>query len=217
MVRKTPVKDKKCRKRGYMARTNAKEPLIEAARNLFSIKGYDGTSVDEIAESIGIKGPTIYKYFKNKEELLKAVIESSEAEYVKGMISGAPDELPDLINSKEELKEYVLKSLDFTLKNDTAKKMRRLVTMEQYRNATFAKLATWHQLTYLQNLYASIFQKMMDNGQMIEGDAKIIALELLSPITIMIQLIDREPRKKKEALQTIEKHIDTFLIRYGFK
>ena len=64
---------------------------------------------------------------------------------------------------------------------------------------------------------SSIFQKMMDNGQMIEGDAKIIALEFLSPITIMIQLIDREPRKKKEALQTIEKHIDTFLIRYGFK
>ena len=44
-----------------MARTNAKEPLIQAARDLFSVKGYDGTSVDEIAESIGIKGPTIYK------------------------------------------------------------------------------------------------------------------------------------------------------------
>jgi AcrR family transcriptional regulator len=56
-----------------MARTNAKEPLINAARDLFSEKGFDGTGVDEIAESIGIKGPTIYKYFKNKEDLLKAV------------------------------------------------------------------------------------------------------------------------------------------------
>ena len=55
-----------------MARTNAKEPLIRAARDLFSVKGYDGTSVDEISESIGIKGPTIYKYFKNKEDLLKS-------------------------------------------------------------------------------------------------------------------------------------------------
>jgi hypothetical protein len=32
----------------------------------------------------------------------------------------------------------------------------------------------------------------------------------------MVQLIDREPRKKKEALQIIEKHIDVFLERYEF-
>lgn len=194
-----------------MARTNAREPLIKAARDLFSVKGYDGTGVDEIAESVGIKGPTIYKYFKNKEDLLRAVIDSAEAEYAKGMGNG--DSLPD-INSGEELKKFVLKTLDFTLKNETAKKMRRLVTMEQYRNATFTKLATRHQLTYLQNMYTGIFTKMMERGQMAKGDAEIIALEFISPITIMLQLIDREPRKKKEALQMIERHIDIFSERY---
>ncbi|SEL94697.1 transcriptional regulator, TetR family [Butyrivibrio sp. ob235] len=198
-----------------MPRTNAKEPLIKAARDLFSVKGYDGTSVDEIAESIGIKGPTIYKYFKNKEDLLKAVINTAEDEYKEGM--GISSNLADMINSGAELKAYVLKTLHFTLKNDTAKKMRKLITMEQYRNSTLAKQTTMHQLTYLQDIYTSIFQKMMERGQMVKGDAAIIALEFVSPITIMVQLIDREPRKKKEALQTIEKHIDIFLERYNFK
>lgn len=197
-----------------MARTNAKEPLIRAARDLFSVKGYDGTSVDEIAESIGIKGPTIYKYFKNKEDLLKAVVDTAEDEYIKGM--GISKELPDRIGSGAELKTYSLKSLQFTLKNDTAKKMRRLITMEQFRNSTLAGLTTRHHLTYLQSIYASIFKKMMERGQMMEGDVDIIALEFISPITIMVQLIDREPRKKKEALQIIEKHIDVFLERYEF-
>ena len=197
-----------------MARTNAREPLIRAARDLFSEKGYDGTGVDEIAESIGIKGPTIYKYFKNKEDLLKAVIDYAEDEYKKGM--GINEKLPDMINSGAELKAYVLKALQFTLKNDTAKKMRRLITMEQYRNATLARLTTRHQLTYLQSIYASIFKKMMERGQMMQGDADIIALEFISPITIMVQLLDREPRKRKEALLTIEKHIDIFLERYEF-
>ena len=197
-----------------MARTNAREPLIRAARDLFSEKGYDGTGVDEIAESIGIKGPTIYKYFKNKEDLLKAVIDYAEDEYKKGM--GINEKLPDMINSGAELKAYVLKALQFTLKNDTAKKMRRLITMEQYRNATLARLTTRHQLTYLQSIYASIFKKMMERGQMMQGDADIIALEFVSPITIMVQLLDREPRKKKEAFLTIEKHIDVFLERYEF-
>ncbi len=196
-----------------MARTNAKEPLIKAARDLFSDKGYDGTGVDEIAAAVGIKGPTIYKYFKSKEDLLKAVVDSAEVEYIKGMFT--LDGLPD-IDSGEELKTFALRSLDFTLKNDTAKKMRRLITMEQYRNATLAKMATRHQLTYLQSVYTAIFQKMMERGQMVKGDAEVFALEFISPITIMVQLIDREPRKKKEALRTIERHIDTFLERYGF-
>ena len=49
-----------------------------------------------------------------------------------------------------------------------------------------------------------------------QGDADIIALEFISPITIMVQLLDRESRKKKEALLTIEKFIDVFLERYEF-
>ena len=49
-----------------------------------------------------------------------------------------------------------------------------------------------------------------------QGDADIIALEFISPITIMVQLLDRESRKKKEALLTIEKLIDVFLERYEF-
>ena len=136
-----------------MTRKNAREPLIKAARDLFSVKGYDGTSVDEIAESIGIKGPTIYKYFKNKEALLKAVIENSDDEYAEGMV-GALDDLAEKIDSGEALKAYALKALTFTLKNDTAKKMRKLVTMEQYRNATLSKQATWHQLIFLKKVLA---------------------------------------------------------------
>ncbi len=195
-----------------MARTNAKEPLVEAARELFSLKGYDGTSVDEIAESIGIKGPTIYKYFKNKEELLKAVIDCAEDEYIKGM--EATGNLPEYIHTGEDLKGYALKSLHFTLNNETAKKMRRLMTIEQFRNEALAQQTTRHQLTYLRDLYASIFRKMMERKEMIQGDADIIALQFISPITIMIQLMEREPTKKEEAFQTIDKHIDVFIEHY---
>lgn len=195
-----------------MARTNSREALIEAARNLFSIKGYDGTSVDEIAESIGIKGPTIYKYFKNKQELLNAVIDCAEDEYIKGM--EATGDIPDRIHNGEDLKSYTFASLNFTLNNETAKKMRRLVTIEQFRNETLAKQTTRHQLTYLQDLHTAIFKKMMERGEMIQGDAAIFALEYISPITIMLQLMEREPDRKEEAFQIIEKHIDVFVDRY---
>ena len=195
-----------------MARTNAKEPLVEAARNLFSIKGYDGTSVDEIAEAAGVKGPTIYKYFRNKEELLKAVIDCAEDEYMRGM--EVARDIPDRIHTGEDFKGYVLASLNFTLNNETAKKMRRLTTIEQFRNEALSKQTTRHQLTYLKDLYTSIFQKMMDRSEMIEGDASIYALQFISPITIMIQYMEREPDKKDEAFEMINKHIDVFIDLY---
>ena len=195
-----------------MARTNAKEPLVEAARNLFSIKGYDGTSVDEIAEAAGVKGPTIYKYFRNKEELLKAVIDCAEDEYMRGM--EVARDIPDRIHTGEDFKGYVLESLNFTLNNETAKKMRRLTTIEQFRNEALSKQTTRHQLTYLKDLYTSIFQKMMDRSEMIEGDASIYALQFISPITIMIQYMEREPDKKDDAFEMINKHIDVFIDLY---
>ena len=40
--------------------TNTKERLILAAIELFSTKGYEGTSVEEIAKAVGIKAPSIY-------------------------------------------------------------------------------------------------------------------------------------------------------------
>lgn len=196
-----------------MRKSNTKERLVDAAMNLFSLKGYDGTGVDEIAESVGIKGPTIYKYYKGKGELLKAVIKRAEDEYCVGM--GFAENPADKINSGENLKQFALKSLDFSLGNETAKKMRRLITMEQYRNEMLAELTTKHQISYLQEVYTKIFQSLMDQGQMTYGNPQITAFEFIAPVALLVQMIDREPDRKDEALKIINEHIDLFIEKYG--
>jgi AcrR family transcriptional regulator len=37
--------------------------------------------VDGIAESVGIKGPSVYKHFKGKEDILNALIDQAESHY----------------------------------------------------------------------------------------------------------------------------------------
>jgi len=49
--------------------------ILEAARVLFSKKGYSDTTLQEIAERVGITKGTIYLYFQNKEDLIASVIE----------------------------------------------------------------------------------------------------------------------------------------------
>lgn len=53
-----------------------KNKIIRAAEQLFSEKGFDGTSVNEIAEKAGVNKPLIYYYFKSKDGLLDFLIDT---------------------------------------------------------------------------------------------------------------------------------------------
>ena len=52
-----------------MKKIKTKDRILFAALDLFSEKGYDQTSIDLVAEAVGIKGPSIYAHYKGKESL----------------------------------------------------------------------------------------------------------------------------------------------------
>lgn len=53
-----------------------RELILESAKTLFEEKGFDQTTVDEIAAVAELGKGTIYSYFKSKEEIFIAVLES---------------------------------------------------------------------------------------------------------------------------------------------
>lgn len=57
-----------------------KAKIIEAAKKSFSMFGFKGTTVDQIAKIAGVGKGTIYLYFENKEELLHAIVLTLAAE-----------------------------------------------------------------------------------------------------------------------------------------
>jgi AcrR family transcriptional regulator len=61
-----------------MERTRA--ALIASARHVFANRGFDGASLDEIADAAGYTRGAIYKHFANKEDLLFAVYDSINTE-----------------------------------------------------------------------------------------------------------------------------------------
>lgn len=58
---------------------NTRSALMRAGRELFTKKGYDATSTDEIVERSRLSKGALYHHFKGKDELFRAVFEDVEA------------------------------------------------------------------------------------------------------------------------------------------
>ncbi|MEV4805184.1 TetR/AcrR family transcriptional regulator [Nonomuraea sp. NPDC049421] len=56
-------------------RTDTRERIQQVALELFAERGYDKTSLQEVAERLQITRPALYYHFRTKEEILAGVIE----------------------------------------------------------------------------------------------------------------------------------------------
>ena len=54
---------------------NRRQALIRESARLFREKGYDATTVRDIAAAVGMRSGSPFYHFKNKQEILKAVME----------------------------------------------------------------------------------------------------------------------------------------------
>ena len=195
-----------------MSTASVREKIVNAALDLFSQKGYDATSVDEIAESIGMKGPNIYKYFKGKEEILKELSVKMEEGYRQRMKMN-PDVSAN-ISGRDDLKEFSMGQIKFTIEDDKIKKLRKMGTIEQFRNSHFRRQTSEHQFDNMQRQFTAIFKGLMDRGVLEENDPEMMAMEYFAPVSLLIQLADREPERKDEVMGKVERYIDFFLDRY---
>jgi TetR/AcrR family transcriptional regulator len=55
--------------------------ILDAAEDLFAQKGFSATSLGDVADSVGIRSPSLYNHFKNKESLYEAVLERLLADF----------------------------------------------------------------------------------------------------------------------------------------
>jgi AcrR family transcriptional regulator len=52
-----------------------REEVVREAAALFDQRGYHATSMEEIADAVGLRKPTLYHYFRSKDEILHGIHE----------------------------------------------------------------------------------------------------------------------------------------------
>ncbi len=123
-----------------------KERILDEALTLFSKYGYEGVSVKDIANNVGIKDSSLYKHFKSKYHIFESIIQQMSDKtaeiHQKLQVPNAMAQdislcFADMTNDKlvDISKELFL----FYLKDSIVGRLRRLLTIEQYRNSEIAQ------------------------------------------------------------------------------
>lgn len=192
---------------------DTRQKILDAALDMFSERGFDGTNVRELTASLGLAKSSMYRHFKSKEEIWDRLLDQMVAYYDERF--GSPEHLPDVPDTLEGLKSLTHSLVDFTIRDERVRKTRRLLTIEQFRDGRARELAGRHFLTGLEAMFAHVFAQMMERGLIRTGDATMVAFAYTAPITALIHLTDREPERTEEAIRRIEAFVDHFVGVYG--
>jgi len=176
-----------------------KQKILEAAKIAFSKKGYDGVSIDGIAQLANVRKSLIYYYFPSKDVLFEEVWVNSIDE-LENELFGKEEE--ETVNYSMKIKNFLRRYIDFlTSKKAISELIRRekanVLDQESWKNA--------------KKRYESFLQKI---EQMIsEGKREKCINENVEPevATEMIATVDSVPRKN--LLKRVEQMLLKVLLK----
>lgn len=128
--------------------------ILDAARRLFAEKSFEATSTAEIATAANVAEGTIYRYFRNKRDLLDAVV----AELIRTAYEGAQVSLRDLSCTKQRMRVFIRNHLR-TIDED--RDAARLYVREVHGSEDYGESAS----RKINSLYARLLVGIIEDGQ----------------------------------------------------
>lgn len=194
-----------------------KKRIIDEALTLFSTRGFNAVTVEEIANAVGIKAPSLYKHFKSKQYIFNAIIEEMQSRYLQQMeklhINGINPEIDSTVFdsiSEKQLLQIGQVLFSYFLHDEYNRKFRKLLVLEQFNNKTISTLYINQYFDNPINFQETIFSSLINQKLMKEYDPKIVAIHFYTPINFLIALCDAQPEREREAFTLLEKHIKQF-------
>ena len=190
-----------------------RKAIIEAAYSLFIEKGYASVSVDEIIRVSKGSKSSLYKFFGNKEGILKAVIESLAEEFLREIHL----DFPSAKTPREALNRVGMVFADLALSDKAINQHRHAVS---YAKA-FPDLAKlWYESGPKSTMdgFAGFLEKETAAGRLRIADPARAAWFFLGMIIFhdnMRRLVCLPPSKRSELKKMVSEAVEVFLAAYG--
>ena len=89
-----------------------------------------------------------------------------------------------------------------------------MLVMEQFQNPELAKLQTKQNYTDVLRYFTGLVKYLIRHDVLTEDDPEIMAAQLCLPISVWINLCDREPNREPEVMELVSRHIRQFFELY---
>lgn len=203
-----------------MERGKTKQEILEAALELFSVQGFEATSISQIADAVGIRKASLYSHFENKQAILDALIEEVLEQYGSHSIFAKRDyeknsEKPPL--GSDDAVQMIEEQIRYILHDPYIVRARKMLVIEQFRNPILSKLQTKQNYSDVMEYFTGLIKRLIGCGVLAEDDPEMMAAELCLPISVWINLCDREPDREPEVMELVGKHIRRFFRLYQSK
>lgn len=182
-----------------------KEKIIIESMKLFSVYGFNSVSVRRIADAVGVGNSALYKHFKNKSEILEAIVEESKKRYLTQCSRAAAE-----IHSMESLKKMCLNMFEYQTKNDWIVMFRQLLMIEKFKNPEMAAIYKDFFVEMPVSYQMEIFETLMEQGIMKKGNARVYAMEFYAPFYLYHFVEHDEAELKK----LFDEHVSYFSKQY---
>lgn len=147
-----------------------KKRIIETALALFSQSGYLATSMNDIAQQVGLTKAALYKHFSGKQEILDCIIAQMERmDLERAQEYEMPETEPDGFAEAyqhipaEQIYAYSLAQFRHWTEEEFPARFRRMLTLEQYRDPEMGRLYRDYLAGGPVEYMAAIFRKMADS------------------------------------------------------
>ena len=200
-----------------MDRGNTKREILEAALDLFSVQGFEATSISQIANVVGIRKASLYSHFGSKQAILDTLVKEILEQYGKHSIFARADWEKDAANlplTANEAVGMIQGQIRYILHDHTIQRARKMLMIEQFQNPELAKLQTKQNYSDVLQYFTGLVKQLIRQGVLAEDDPAIMAAQLCLPISVWINLCDREPERETEVMELVDKHIRQFFRFY---
>lgn len=195
--------------------SDTRERIIDTALELFSQSGYLGTSMNDIAQRLGITKAALYKHYAGKQEILDRIVQRmNELDYERAKEYEMPETEPDgfaeayLHTPVEKIRAYSIAQFRHWTEDETSSRFRKMLTLEQYRDPKLAQLYQDYLAAGPAAYMAAIFRKLSDS----EETAMQLALEFYGPMFLLYSVYDGAA-EKEPVFDLLDAHIDRFLAK----
>jgi AcrR family transcriptional regulator len=190
-----------------------REAIVQAAYSLFMERGFASVSVDDIIRVAGGSKATLYKFFGNKEGLLRAVVESLADE----MLREFNVEFPSAQTVRESLLHIGTVLTDLALSKNAINQHRHAVA---HAHAFPGVARLWYETGPKRSMegIAAFLERETAAGRL-RVDDPLRAAWLFGGMILFnnnMRLLVGAPREKRaEMKKTVTAAVDAFIAAYG--